>query len=75
MAHKELLQPLKAFGMDPLSNSTRRVVSEESEMAGLLNSYFASTLIQEQSGELPIAESICSIKEVRKGFYRRCRLA
>ena len=42
----------------PLRNSTRRVVSDESEMAGLLNRYFASTFAQEQSGELPIAESI-----------------
>ena len=42
----------------PLRNSTGRVVSEESEMAGLLNRYFASTFTQEQSGELPIAESI-----------------
>ena len=44
--------------MGPLRNSTGRVVSEESEMAGLLNRYFASTLTQEQSGELPTAESI-----------------
>ena len=42
----------------PLRNSTGRVVSEESEMAGLLNRYFSSTFTQEQSGELPIAESI-----------------
>ena len=41
-----------------MKNSTRRVVSDESEMAGLLNRYFASTFTQEQSGELPIAESI-----------------
>ena len=41
-----------------LRNGTGRVVSEESEMAGLLNRYFSSTLTQEQSGELPIAESI-----------------
>ena len=34
------------------------MVSDESEMAGLLNRYFASTFTQEQSGELPIAESI-----------------
>ena len=44
--------------MGPLRNSTRRAVSDESEMAGLLNRYFYSTLTQEQSGELPIAESI-----------------
>ena len=44
--------------MGPLRNSTGRVVSEESEMAGLLNRYFSSTFTQEQSGELPIAESI-----------------
>ena len=44
--------------MGPLRNSTGRVVSDESEMAGLLNRYFASTFTQEQSGELPIAESI-----------------
>ena len=44
--------------MDPLRNSTGRVVSNESEMAGLLNRYFASTFTQEQSGESPIAESI-----------------
>ena len=31
----------------PLRNSTRRVVSEESEMAGLLNRYFASSLTQD----------------------------
>ena len=37
-----------------LRNSTWRVVSDESEMAGLLNKYFSFT--QEQSGELPIAE-------------------
>ena len=42
----------------PLRNSTGRVVSDESEMAGLLNRYFSSTFTQEQSGELPIAESI-----------------
>ena len=42
----------------PLRNSIRRVVSEESEMAGLLNRYFSSTFTQEQSGELPTAESI-----------------
>ena len=35
-----------------------RVVSDESEMAGLLNRYFSSTFTQEQSEELPIAESI-----------------
>jgi len=34
------------------------VVSDEGEMAGLLNRYFSSTLTQEQSEELPIAESI-----------------
>ena len=42
----------------PLRNITGRVVSEESEMAGLLNRYFSSTFTQEQSGELPVAESI-----------------
>ena len=42
----------------PLRNSTRRVVSDEGETAGLLNRYFSSTFTQEQSGELPIAESI-----------------
>ena len=41
-----------------LRNSIGRVVSEESEMTGLLNRYFSSTSTQEQSGELPIAESI-----------------
>ena len=41
-----------------MRNSTGRVVCDESEMAGLLNRYFASTLTKEQSGELPIAESI-----------------
>ena len=41
----------------PLRIGTRRVVRDESEMAGLLNRYF-STITQEQSGELPIAESI-----------------
>ena len=40
----------------PLRNSIGRVVSDESEMAGLLNWYFSSTFTQEQSGELPIAE-------------------
>ena len=44
--------------MGPLRNSTRRVVSDESEMAGLLNRYFSSTFTQEQSGELSIAENI-----------------
>ena len=33
-------------------------MSDESEMAGLLNRYFSSTFRQEQSGELSIAESI-----------------
>ena len=42
----------------PLKDSIGRVVSDESEMAGLLNRYFASTFTQEQSGELPIAESV-----------------
>ena len=42
----------------PLRNSIGRVVSDESEMAGLINRYFSSTFTQEQSGELPIAESI-----------------
>ena len=42
----------------PLKNSTGRVVSDESEMAGLLNRYFSSTFTQEQSAELSIAESI-----------------
>ena len=42
----------------PLRNGTGRVDSDESEMAGLLNRYFSSTFIQEQSRELPIAESI-----------------
>ena len=41
-----------------LEELCREEVSEKSEMAGLLNSYFASTFTQEQSGELPIAESI-----------------
>ena len=41
-----------------LRKSTGRVVSDESEMVGLLNRYFSSTFTQEQSGELPIAESI-----------------
>ena len=40
----------------PLRNSTGRVVGDESEMAGLLNRYFASTFTHELSGELPIAE-------------------
>ena len=44
--------------MGPLRNSTRRVVGDESEMAGLLNWYFSSTFTQEQSGEFPTAESI-----------------
>ena len=44
--------------VDLLRNSTGRVVSDESEMAGLLNRYFSSTFTQEQSGELPTAESI-----------------
>ena len=42
----------------PLRNSTGRVISDESEMAGLLNRYFSSTFTQEQSGELPTSESI-----------------
>ena len=42
----------------PLRNSTGRVVSDENEMAGLLNRYFSSTFTQEQSGELQIAKSI-----------------
>ena len=44
--------------MSPLRNSTGRVISDESEMAGLLNRYFYSTFTQEQSGELPTSESI-----------------
>ena len=56
----------------PLRNIVGRVVSDESEMAGLLNRYFSSTFTQEQAGELPIAESI--YQEVRKCFYRRSRL-
>ena len=44
--------------MGPLRNSTGRVVSDEGEMEGLINRYFASTFTQEQSGELPIAESV-----------------
>ena len=34
------------------------MVHDESEMAGLLNRNFASTFTEEQSGELPTAESI-----------------
>ena len=45
------------ISVGPLRIGTRRVVRDESEMAGLLNRYF-STITQEQSGELPIAESI-----------------
>ena len=44
--------------MSPLRNSTGRVVSYEGEMTGLLNRYFSSNFTQEQSGELPISESI-----------------
>ena len=44
--------------MGPLGNNTWRVVRDEGEMAGLLNRYFSSNFTQEQSGELPIAESI-----------------
>ena len=58
--------------MDPLRNSTGRVVSDESEMAGLLNRYFASTFIQEQSGELPRAESIYQGGE--KGLLQRIQV-
>ena len=41
-----------------LRNGTGRVVSDEGEMVGLLNRYFSSIFTQEQSGELPTAESI-----------------
>ena len=43
--------------MGPLRNRIGRVVSDESEMVGLLN-FFFSTFTQELSGELSIAESI-----------------
>ena len=46
------------ISVGPLRKSTGRVVSDEGEIAGLLNRYFSSTFTQEQSGELPIAESI-----------------
>ena len=48
------------------------MVSDESEMAGLLNTYFSSTFTQEQSGELPRAESI--YRRGEEVFYRRSRL-
>ena len=35
------------ISVGPLRNSTGRVVSEESEMAGLLNRYFSSIFTQE----------------------------
>ena len=35
----------------PLRNITGRVVSDESEMAGLLNRYFSSTFTQAHSGD------------------------
>jgi len=42
----------------PLRNSTGELVDNDGEMAGLLNRFFfASTYTQDQSGELPIAES------------------
>ena len=41
-----------------LRNSIGQVVSDESEMACLLNRYLSSTFTQEQSGQLPIAKSI-----------------
>ena len=56
----------------PLRNSTGRAVSDESEMAGLLNRYFTSTFTQEQSGELPIAESIYQARE--EGLLQKSRL-
>ena len=45
------------------------MVSDESEMAGLLNRYFSSTFTQEQSGELAIAKSIYQGGE--EGFLQK----
>ena len=44
--------------MGPLRNITGRVIRDESEMAGLLNHYFASTFAKQQSGDIPFAELI-----------------
>ena len=54
------------------------MVSDEGEMAGLLNRYFSSTFTEEQSGELPIAESIYQGGEEgwsggRKGTARKSK--
>ena len=56
----------------PLRKNTGRVVSDESEIAGLLNRYFASTYTQEQSGEFPIAESIYEGGE--KGLFQKMQV-
>ena len=41
-----------------MRNSKGRLICDESEMARLRNSYFASTFTQEQSGDLPFDEII-----------------
>ena len=58
--------------MGPLRNSTRRVVCDESKMADFLNRYFSSTFTQEQSGELPIAESI--YQEGEEGLLQKIQV-
>ena len=60
------------ISVGPLRKSTGRVVSDEGETAGLLNRYTSSTFPQEQSGELPIAESIH--RGVEEGLFRKSRL-
>ena len=47
------------------------MVSEESEMAGLVKRYFASTFT-EQSGELPTAESI--YRGVEEGLLQKVQV-
>ena len=48
------------------------MVCDESEMAGLLNRYFASTFTQEQSGELPIAE--CIYRRGEEGLFQKIQV-
>ena len=55
-----------------LRKSTGRVISDEGEMAGLLNRYFSSNFTQEQSGELLIAVSIDQGSE--KGLLQKIQV-
>ena len=59
---KNIKHNSKAFfkyirGKEQVRTSVGRMVRDEGVMTGLLNRYFSSTFTQEQSVELPIAES------------------